>query len=93
MPVNRSWKAVKVYWKQWNDGPVVFNALSGNTHLLNPTAAMVLQALEQQPANALDLAHQLASQIQVDPDQELTAQVETLLSNLDELGLIEFAAQ
>lgn len=50
---------------------------------------MVLKALEEKPANAIDLAQHLASQIQVDSDQELTAQVEKLLSNLDELGLIE----
>ena len=86
----QSWKpASALCWKQWHDGTLVFNALSGNTHLLNPTAAMVLRALEQRPANAVELAEQLASQIGVEADEELATQVETLLSNLDELGLIE----
>lgn len=87
--MSRSWKTTTVYWKEWDDGTVVFNAQSGNTHLLSPTAARVLKALEQRPASAIDLAHQLASQVQVDSDQELTAQVEKLLANLDALGLIE----
>jgi PqqD family protein of HPr-rel-A system len=89
--VRRLWKTVKIYWKQWDDGTVVFNALSGSTHLLNPTAAIVLKALEEKPANATDLAQYLASKIQVDSDQELIAHVENLLSNLDELGLIEMS--
>jgi hypothetical protein len=50
---------------------------------------MVVRALEQRPMNAIELADQLASQIEVDSDQELAAQVEILLSRLDEMGLIE----
>jgi len=75
--------------KSWQDGVVVYNLDSGNTHLLNPIAGQVLKLLAEAPADATTIARQLARQIDLDSDAELDDNVAGLLNHLDYLGLIE----
>ena len=90
--MDRAWKAVELKWKNWQDGVVVFNLLSGNTHVLNPTAARVLNVLNNAPMSGEELASKLASDNGIDFDKDLVERVQGLLANLDDLGLIEPAA-
>lgn len=83
-------------WRIWEDEVVVFHPPSGDTHLLNPLAAEVLQYLTEQPADAYQLAAHLARDKDSDGaapsnpapslDIELLAK---LLADFDQLGLIE----
>jgi len=75
--------------KSWEDGVVVYNLDSGNTHLLNPIAGQVLKLLADAPADATTVARRLAGQIDLDSDLELDYNVASLLNHLDSLGLIE----
>ena len=83
------WRAAKLLTKSWQDGVVVYNLDSGNTHLLNPIAGQVLKLLANAPADATTIARQLAGQIDLDSDPELDYNVASLLNHLDSLGLIE----
>ena len=68
---------------------MVFHHASGNTHVINPIAGRVLHALADQSAGPLELTERIAVEGQVENDDELRRSVETLLANLDQLGLIE----
>jgi PqqD family protein of HPr-rel-A system len=84
-----SWKTPTLLWKSWGEEVIVFNLASGNTHLLNPVAAQVLRALERKPANTFELSSQIAASANIDADEEFIQHVEQLVTNLDELGLVE----
>jgi len=67
---------------------VVFNPLSWETHLLNETAAHVVESLRRGPQGAWELAAALTESL--DPDsgpQVYVDQVATLLEELEALGL------
>ncbi len=83
------WRVANLLTKSWQDGVVVYNLDSGNTHLLNPIAGQVLKLLTEAPADATTIAHQLASQIDMESDADLDDNVVDLLNHLDSLGLIE----
>ena len=72
---------------RFDDESVVFNPFLWHTHLLNAAAALILDALEDAPATAQELAAQLvddsgAPVVPVD-------QVERLLDELAGLALVE----
>lgn len=83
------WRAANLLTKSWQDGVVVYNLDSGNTHLLNPIAGQVLKLLADAPADSTAIARQLAGQIDLESDNELDDSVASLLKHLDSLGLIE----
>lgn len=68
---------------------VIYNDLSGDTHLLSGIAASLLERLRQGPADRDSLAGFLASEWDLDGDIVPTALAEQLLSELATLSLIE----
>ncbi len=86
------WQSTKLIWKSWGDEVLVFNVASGNTHLLSPMAAQVLKSLEKLPLTTSQVAQKLALSANLSVDEEISQQVENLILNLDELGLVESAA-
>lgn len=80
-------------WREWEGESIVFNVNSGNTHLLTSTAVDVLRLLEKEALSASEISDHLISMVGISSDEEVISNVETLLKNLDHLGLIEPAAQ
>ena len=78
-----------LHFRSWNDEFVVYNSLSGDTHLLGSAAAHVLLKLQQAPSDAIILAESLASLLQTNFDEELALEMAHLLADLDRLALIE----
>ncbi len=76
-------------WREWNGDFVVFNPASGDTHLRNTSAGGILRLLEESPATVSDLSHVIARHSDESPGAELENRVMALLTELDELGLIE----
>lgn len=68
---------------------MVFNPVSGATHLLDIASGDLLLALIEGPAKPADLADRLAALLDVEADRSLRAAVETILERLDSLGLAE----
>jgi len=67
---------------------VVFNPLSWETHLLNQTAAHVLESLRRGPQSAWDLAAALTEDLDPDAAPEAYAnQIELLMEELEGFGL------
>ena len=76
--------------RQWDgdEEAVLFNNLSGATHLLGPAALCLLDALRAAPAAEAALADSLRAAFEVDED-ELPGQLAELLDSLVRLDLIE----
>ena len=68
---------------------MVFNPLSGRTHVLDVVAGEILTLIAAAPAAPGDLNRDVAEFLEVEDDEKLAAMVETTLARLDELGLIE----
>ncbi|MBF0132888.1 MAG: HPr-rel-A system PqqD family peptide chaperone [Magnetococcales bacterium] len=64
---------------------VLFNPASGSTHLVNDLILDILDALAHEPAGGLELAQRL--QLEAGEDGTLL-ELERILQNLDQLGLI-----
>jgi PqqD family protein of HPr-rel-A system len=76
-------------WKTWGEESIVFNESSGNTHLLNPTAAKILSIVQSQPSSAEEISLTIASESGLDADKKILDRVNAVLETLDNLGLIE----
>lgn len=75
-------------YRVWDDEAVLYNDLSGATHLLGPAALCVLEALRPGPASSAALAGRLLEGFEID-DTALGAELDVLLDELSELKLIE----
>jgi PqqD family protein of HPr-rel-A system len=85
------WRVVpgqSLVFREWDGEAVLYNDLSGNTHLLDGGAIEVLQALRAGPADAATLAARLAGRFEADAD-ELSAVIEDMLAGLAGLDLVE----
>jgi PqqD family protein of HPr-rel-A system len=78
-----------LYLRVWNDEMVVYNSLSGDTHLLGVDAAQILLKLQQEAVNTSTLTEQLATYFPAKTVEESAQHVEQLLSQLNVLALIE----
>lgn len=91
-----TWKVTgggQLQWRFWQGDYVVFNPLSGNTHLLDIVAGKVLMAVLADQVATDVLSEQISTFLEVEPDAKLLAHVTSVLEKLDELGLIEPAAR
>ena len=75
-------------FREWDGEAVLYNDLSGSTHLLDGAAIEVLQALRDQPCVAAVLAARLAEPIGAGAD-ELLPEIEDMLAELARFDLIE----
>lgn len=86
------WKiapATSLHFKHWDEELVVFNSISGNTHLLGSDATYVLLKLQQAPANIAMLIEHLSIELQTDANEAFKKQIEQVVSQLCNLDLIE----
>lgn len=86
--VPKDWR---LEWRQWGELHVVYNPASGDTHLLNGVSAFVLTSLEKKAATTDELGNRLSKWLGRRPDDGLSSDIEALVSELDELGLIATA--
>jgi len=92
MDSNMKWRLISdhvLHFRFWDDEFVVYNSLSGDTHLLDSTAAQILLKLQQAPLNSTTLAESLAPLLHAEMDDEFVVQIEHILADLDTLALIE----
>jgi PqqD family protein of HPr-rel-A system len=75
--------------RHWDDDYVVYHPGSGDTHLLDASRYLLLTQLGREPAPVTVIAKRLAARLELPDDVDFTERVETLLSDLYGLGLIE----
>lgn len=71
--------------RQWDDECVLYNDLSGDTHLIGADALQLLLALQERPADAGALARALLAAGLAEDAGEVPA----LLDQLERLALVE----
>ena len=69
------WETLKLRQKKWGDQVIVYNFLSGHTHLLNSSAASILEILEKEPATSLRVAQKLSEKLGLQNADEVVEQV------------------
>jgi PqqD family protein of HPr-rel-A system len=92
MDSNMKWRLMSdqaLQLRFWDDEFLVYNSLSGDTHLLGSTAAQILLKLQQAPSNTTALTASLAPLLHAEMDDELVFQIEHILADLGTLALIE----
>lgn len=85
------WQAISpqsLHTRAWDDEVVVYDALSGNTHLLGQAAASLLAALVQAPGDVAALARTLGHHWSDLATEEAHAHVEAMLAELAGIALI-----
>ena len=85
------WRVVpgqSLAFREWDQEAVLYNDLSGNTHLIDGLGIDLLLALRDGPADAATLSVRLAGQVDADAG-ELTAAIENMLAGLAALDLVE----
>lgn len=76
--------------REWDGEAVLYNDLSGSTHLLDGAAVDLLHALREQPADSASLAARLAERFGVEvPDADFLAEIDDMLTALGRLDLVE----
>ena len=75
--------------RYWGGDYIVYNPLSGDTHVLDIVAGEALRAIIAGTTASSAICQRIASLLEVPSDKRVAAQVEAILVRLDELGLIE----
>jgi PqqD family protein of HPr-rel-A system len=86
------WRTIRddaFIFRAWDDEVVIYDALSGDTHVIDATAARILQALQQSPSDVPTLAQLLAVPLQCEPGDALNQDIEAVLSDMAALSLVE----
>ena len=74
----------------WDGDYLVYNPLSGNTHILDIVSGEVLKIIASRPVRANALSRRIAEFLELPvADDGVERHVEATLGILDELGLIE----
>ncbi|MGB8276296.1 MAG: HPr-rel-A system PqqD family peptide chaperone [Alphaproteobacteria bacterium] len=82
---------VILIWKSWDEGhEVVFNAASGQIHLLDPLSATALREVAAAAATVSEITDRLAQRYELDR-ATVAERVATACAEFDRLGLAERA--
>lgn len=80
-----------VRYRHWDEECVLYNDLSGDTHLLGDAALELLLTLQHGPTTEVMLAAVLKAEFDIDED-ELAGETAALLQHMNHLYLIETLA-
>jgi PqqD family protein of HPr-rel-A system len=78
----------RLAFREWDGEAVLYNDLSGSTHLLDGAALDLLQALRARPADSATLASLLADHVDAGTD-DLASLIDDMLAALARLDLVE----
>ena len=76
---------------EWDGNMVIYNPLSGDTHILDIIAGEALKAVGKNATPVAAIRRHVASFLEMPDDTRVAEHVERILARLDELGLIESA--
>ena len=79
-------------FRTWDGESVLYNDLSGDTHLLGDSAIHLLLALQASAQEQHALVDSLCAAFQVERDEEAEHEAASLLAELSALSLIEQSA-
>lgn len=77
--------------ENWDENAMVFYSLTGETHLINALACEVLMLFQTGPETFSSLINKLCMIFEVEDKADLELQIQKLIANFENLGLIESA--
>ncbi len=78
-------------WREWDDGCVIFNLATGETHYLDDFTAYLLRLVESAPRTSDALTATVCAELGRERSATLEAQVARALRNFETLALLERA--
>ena len=91
-PVDIGWRVIPktdLRWRLLEGQYVVYNSGSGDTHVLDPIAALLIQQLTGRCYKSKELAEQIGMLLNIEVTEELHTKLQQTLWQLDEKRLIE----
>lgn len=76
-------------WASWGDEFVIFNEASGQTHLLDPLKAYILDTLTDGPLDVISLTPLLSEAMVVPGEINLQELIDAALEQLEKSQLVE----
>ena len=76
-------------WREWEDGCVVFNRATGETHYLDLFTSYLLRLVEAGALPPDSVTATVAAELGQEPTAELEARVARALHNFETLALVE----
>ena len=77
-------------WQTWDDEEfLLYDASTGDTHLVNRVTREALRLLEASPHRGSDLSHHIADELHIEHGIEFESSIADLLAHLDRIGLAE----
>lgn len=95
MPLEKKWlssQPLSVFRSETDDDVIIFNSLSGETHQINLLALDAIEFL-QNPGTSSATASYLADLYQIEQTESFTLQIESLIEQFDDLGLISVCSE
>jgi PqqD family protein of HPr-rel-A system len=92
LPLDVTWKIpdhAALHWEEWDEQYAVYDARSGETHLLNSVAGLALQELCGKAVSVSELCGELTGPLGLACNEQFVRQIEELLVQFHYLGLIE----
>ena len=78
-------------FREFPDEVLVYERASGDTHLLDPASALLLQVLNEHPVSVTTLGQACARAMDIACDEAFVRNLEHLLAELEERELVERA--
>jgi PqqD family protein of HPr-rel-A system len=86
-------KPGRLIWRNWGDESVVFDQLSGETHLFDVVTAEVVRFLEARgTVDTSVLCREIARQLEIESDTELEDFLNLVIDGTIAIGLVEEVA-
>jgi PqqD family protein of HPr-rel-A system len=88
------WRPVSsedICWREWDGEVVAYGGRTGNTHLLNPLSGLVLRQLAEacSPLSLQELTESIRQRESIESGIPLIEAIETIIAELERLGLVE----
>ena len=78
-----------LHWKVWDDDCVVFNAATGQTHVLDPFLALLVRQIDAGRGRTSEIFPEVTTTLGLDLTDEVRNQLEQMLRQLEDFGLVE----
>jgi PqqD family protein of HPr-rel-A system len=79
--------------RTWGDETVVYDPLAGSTHLLDPVAVAVLDALSVGCGSVTSITQSLLTEFEADSEADVLAAVQVALAKLRDIGLVQSSTE
>jgi len=77
-----------IHYRFWDDECVIYNQLTGETHLVNGMGAELFRLISQKPVTRTQLLQSILSIFELEIDSDVEGLVDNLILEYQKLGLL-----